>query len=125
MKNTKLINTIHWTAIILGTLIVAFVLLFAIGYAIEGSNKTGPGLDNHTIFTFTVWGIGLAGLILAIWKPGIGGLISLLSFIVFNILAAMSPNPDARYSPVLLIFFLPSILYLLYWWLKKSALKTS
>ncbi|MEI8201366.1 MAG: hypothetical protein WCH34_00015 [Bacteroidota bacterium] len=125
MKNTKLINTIHWTAIIIGTLMVAFVLLFAIGYAIDGSNKAGPGLDNHTIFAFTIWGIGLAGLVLAIWKPGIGGLISFLSFILFNILPAISSNPEARYHPILLIFLLPSILYLLYWWLKKSGIKNS
>lgn len=121
MKNSKLINTIRWSAVIIGTLIVAFTLLFFIGSMLEGRNKPGHGLDTYTILTFVVWGIGLAGLILAIWKPGTGGLISLLSFIVFNILAAVNPNPESSYTVVLLLFLLPSILYLLYWWLKKRS----
>ena len=127
MKNTNSINNIRWIAGIIGTLMVAFVLIFFIGYMFEGNKKSGngPGLDAYTIMTFIVWGIGLAGLLFAIWKPGTGGLISFLSFIVFNILVAVNPNPDSSYTVVLLIFLVPSILFLLFWWLKKSAIKTS
>ena len=127
MKNQSSINAIRWTAAIIGTLMVAFVLIFFIGYMFEGNKKSGngPGLDTFTIITFVVWGIGLAGLLLAIWKPGMGGLISLLGFIVFNILVAVNPNPDSSYAVVLLLFLLPSILFLLFWWLKKSSIKTS
>jgi hypothetical protein len=125
MKKMKSINIIRWTASIIGTLMVAFTLIFFIGSILEGRNKPGPGLDTYTIITFVVWGIGLAALLLAIWKPGIGGLFSLFSFIVFNILVAVNPNPDSSYTFVLLIFLLPSILFLLFWWLKKSAIKNS
>ena len=104
---------------------VAFTLIFFIGSMIEGHNKPAPGLDTYTIITFVVWGMGLAGLLFAIWKPGIGGLISLLSFIAFNILAVVNPNPDSSYTIVLLIFLLPSILFLLFWWLKKTSNKIS
>ncbi|MEI6821354.1 MAG: hypothetical protein WCL51_05435 [Bacteroidota bacterium] len=125
MGNTKLINTIRWTAIIIGTLMTTFVLLFGIGYLIEGlmkpNNGDANGLKTGTIIGFVIWGIGLAALILAIWKPATGGLISFISIIVFNIMVALSTNPESRYSPVLLIFLLPSILYLLYWWLKKKS----
>ena len=121
----KKINTLRWTAGIIGTLMVAFTLIFFIGSMLEGRNKPGSGLDTYTIITFVVWGIGLAGLLFAIWKPGTGGLISFLSFIIFNILVAVNPNPDSSYTIVLLIFLLPSILFLLFWWLKKSAIKTS
>lgn len=125
MKEMKKINTLRWTAGIIGTLMVAFTLIFFIGSMLEGRNKPGSGLDTYTIITFVVWGIGLAGLLFAIWKPGTGGLISFLSFIIFNILVAVNPNPDSSYTIVLLIFLLPSILFLLFWWLKKSAIKTS
>jgi hypothetical protein len=125
MKKMKSINIIRWTASIIGTLMVAFTLIFFIGSILEGRNKPGPGLDTYTIITFVVWGIGLAALLLAIWKPGIGGLFSLFSFIVFNILVAVNPDPDSSYTFVLLIFLLPSILFLLFWWLKKSAIKNS
>ena len=124
MNNKSSINTIRWTASIIAILIVAITLLFAIGYLIEGWNKPGPGLPTSTIITFVVWGMGLAGLLLAIWKPGTGGLFSLLCFIVFNILVAASPNPDSHYSFVLLIFLLPSILFLVFWWLRKSSIKS-
>ena len=91
MGNTKLINTIRWTARIIGTLMAAFVLLFGIGYLIEGlmkpNNGDANGLKTGTIIGFVIWGIGLAALILAIWKPATGGLISFISIIVFNILS--------------------------------------
>lgn len=120
MKKTTSISIINWTARIIGTLMVAFTLLIGIGEMLEGQNKPGPGLDTYTIITFVVWGIGLAGLLFAIWKPGTGGLISLVSFIVFNILVAVNTNPDSTFNAVLLLFLLPSILFLLVWWLKKT-----
>jgi hypothetical protein len=104
---------------------VAFTLAFAIGELIEGLGQPGPGLDIYTKIIFTVWGIGLAGLILALWKEGLGGKVSLFGFIVFNILVATNPNPEARYSVVLLFFLFPSILYLWWWWENKSTNKLS
>lgn len=120
MKEATSIRIIFWTARIIGTLLVAFTLIFFIGTMLEGRNQPGPGLDNYTIITFVVWGLGLAGLLLAIWKPGTGGLISLLSLVVLNILVAVHPNPDSHYTPVLLLFIIPSILFLLAWWLNKN-----
>ena len=72
MKKTTSNSAINWAARIIGTLFVAFTLFFAIGYLLDGWNKIGPGLETYTIITFIVWGIGLAGLLLAIWKPGTG-----------------------------------------------------
>lgn len=123
MKRTTAMNIVNWTARIIGTLLVVFTLFIGIGEMLEGQNKPGPGLDPYTIITFIVWGIGLAGLLFALWKPGTGGLISLLSFIVFNILAAVNPNPDSTYTAVLLIFLLPSVLFILVWWLKKQQIE--
>jgi len=118
MKKTTSSSIINWTARILGTLMVAFTLFIGIGEMLEGQNKTDPSLDTFTIITFIVWGIGLAGLLYAIWKPGTGGLISFVSFIVFNILVAV--NPNSTFTAVLLLFLLPSILFLLAWRLKNN-----
>lgn len=123
MNNTISISFINRTARIIGTLMVAFTLFIGIGEMLEGQNKPGPGLDYYTIITFIVWGIGLAGLLFAMWKPGAGGLISLISFIVFNILVAFHPNPDSTYSVVLLLFLIPSILFLLVWNLQKQQIE--
>ena len=120
MKKSTPVRALRLTSIILGILIVAITLFFFIGSLLEGRNKPAPDFPTSLIITFAIWGLGLAGLLLAIWKPGIGGLISLLSFIVFNLMVALSPIPDSRYSAVLLIFLLPSILFLASWWFRKS-----
>jgi hypothetical protein len=95
MKKSTLFSIILWTARILGILMVAFTLFMFVGYNFEGQDRQNDALDTFTVFFFVVWGIGLAGLLFAIWKPKIGGLLSLLSFVVLNILAAVNPNPAA------------------------------
>ncbi len=114
-------NIIRWFARITGTLLVIFVLFFAVGSFVEGLKNPGPGLNMFTVITFVVWGIGLAGLVFAWWKEGAGGMISLISFIVFNILVAINPTPGSSYTLGLLLFLFPSILFLLYWWLRKRS----
>jgi hypothetical protein len=120
MKKTTLMNIIRWSARIIGTLMVAFTLLIGIGEMLEGRNSAASEPNIYNIITFAVWGAGLAGLLLALWKEGLGGLISLLCFIILNILVAANPTPGSGYSYVFLLFMLPSILYLLYWWLKRE-----
>jgi hypothetical protein len=121
MKHSTIISIIRWTARILGTLMVIFTLLFGIGALFEEQSGPNPGLNTFTIITFIVWGAGLAGLILALWKEGLGGIVSLIFFIIFNVLAAVNPTPDSWYPIGLLLFMIPSILYLLYWWLEKDS----
>jgi len=119
MKKTTSISIINWTARIIAALMVGLTLVIGIGELIEEHNQPGPGLDTYTLIIFVVWAIGLAGLLFAMWEPKTGGLISLVGFIVFNILAAVNPNPDSSYTVGLLLYFLPSILFLLVWWLKN------
>lgn len=121
MKHFTLISIIRWAARITGTLMVIFVLIFAVGNFIEGLDKPKPDYNTYTIVIFIIWGTGLAGLILALWKEGLGGIISLLCFIVFNILTAVNTTPGSSYTYVLLLFMIPSILYLVYWLLEKNS----
>jgi len=120
MKNTVFMNIIRWTARIFGTLLVIICLIFLVGSMIENYSKQDSALDTYNIIVFAVWGIGLAALILAWWKEGLGGIIAFISFIVFNLLAAVSPVEGAHYMFLLLIFLVPSVLYLIYWLLKRN-----
>ena len=122
MKNTAFMNIIRWAARIFGTLLVIFGLFFFIGSMIEGAQNQGSGLETYNIIVFAVVGIGFAALILAWWKEGLGGIIAFISFIIFNLLAALSPVEGSRYLPMLLIPLIPSILFLLYWLLKRNRL---
>jgi len=130
MEKITSISIIRWTARIIGTLMVAFTLFIGIGEMLESYNKHGVSasetFDILIIITFTFWGAGLAGLILALWKEGSGGIVSLVSFIIFISLVGINPKPDASFSNVLFIFLIPSVLYLCYWWLtRKSSNKIS
>ncbi len=125
MKKTNSFNSIRWTARIIGTLIVAFTLFIGIAENFDGLNRVDASASDTfgtlMIITFIFWGVGLAGLLLALWKEGLGGIVSLLSFIIFMILLGINPNPDVRFMSVLFIFLIPSLLYLIYWWLKRNS----
>lgn len=125
MKTTITISIVRWTARIIGTLIVIFTLFIGIGEMLEDYNKPGSAafdtFDTLMIITFTFWGAGLAGLILALWKEGLGGIVSLLSFIIFIFLVGINPKPDVRFMYSLFIFLIPSVLYIYCWWLTKKT----
>jgi hypothetical protein len=115
--NTQSLKLLRWTARILGTLLVIFTLLFGIGSLFEGAGKANSltSFDASLIVTFSFWGLGLVGLVIALWREKVGGLISLISFVVFITLAFIgSKNQDPKIILVLSIFLIPAILYLIY-----------
>jgi hypothetical protein len=122
-------NWLRWTARITGILMVAFTLFFFIGEIIEGHQKhTGSAFASFApiiLIIFVIWGIALAGLVLALWKEGLGGIISLISFMLMYILNLFNKEASMRGNAitVFLIFSIPSILYLVYWKLHKDELR--
>ena len=122
-------NWLRWIARITGILMVAFTLFIFIGEFIEGQQRhAGSELASYTpliLIIFVIWGIALAGLVLALWKEGLGGMISLISYMLVYILnlfnKAASMKGDA--ITIFLIFSIPSILYLIYWKLNKEELR--
>lgn len=130
MKNATSISIIRWMARIIGTLMVAFTLIIFIGETLDSYNKHGAAafdtFDTLMIITFIFWGVGLAGLILALWKEGLGGIVSLVSLIIFIFLVDANPKINVSVSIAVIILLIPSILYLCYWWLtRKSSNKIS
>lgn len=123
MENNITLNFIRWSARIIGALTALFCLLFFVGYIMEGLNKPEPksGPEFYNVILFAVWGIGLFGFLLGWKKELLGGIVSLFSFVVFNIMAALNPVEGSSYSLVLLIFFIPSLLFLLYSFLEKRV----
>lgn len=122
-KNSQFAKTVRWSARILGTTIVTGTLIFALGYLWEGAHKSTSttAFNPSLVITFIFWGLGLAGLILALWNEKKGGIISLFSFIIFISLAAIKSHPDYKFF-VLLIFLIPSLLYLAYWKMTSKTL---
>jgi len=129
MKKKQPYNGLRWTARISGTLLVAFTLFFVIADFIDGMNRNnGAPLASFStliIIIFIIGGIALAGLILALWKEGMGGVISLGSFILIYILNLFNTEASVRGGalPIFLIFSVPSILYLRYWKLTRDIFR--
>ncbi len=123
MKTTTTIRIICWTARIVGTLLVLFSIIIGVGEMLESYNKDGVSpfdkFDILMIITFVFLIVGLAGLILALWKEGKGGIISLFSFIIFIFLVVL--NPEANFVYGIFIFLIPSVLYIYCWWLTKKS----
>ncbi|MGC1390930.1 MAG: hypothetical protein WA816_07815 [Bacteroidales bacterium] len=129
MNNRNPYNWLRWIARITGILMVSFTLFFFIGEIIEGHQRqAGSALTSYTpliLVIFIIWGFALAGLILALWKEGLGGIISLISYILVYILNLFNKEAtnSAHFITIFLIFCIPSILYLFYWKLNKDELR--
>jgi len=116
MKNGEN-NSLRPAAWITGTLCVLFCLFGLIGYLIEGIQKNDgkfkmPG-DWLGVATEVFIFIGLGGLIVAYWREGTGGLISLIAFILATIF--LIADPQLNFSPIFFLLYLPTFLYLAYW----------
>jgi uncharacterized membrane protein len=127
MKTKNQYAGIRWTARVVGTLLVLFTLFIVIGEMIDGYHKNGK-TDLETfnillIITFIFWFFGLAGMILAWWKEGAGGILSFICTVIFLILVKINANvnPEARFTVILFIFLIPSVLFIIYWWLTKKV----
>lgn len=110
------------TARIIGTIWASFYL-FAIVFGYLEEIQIKP--DHVSIPDFLQIPIAVClliaaiGLIIAWWRAGIGGFISLFGFIIAEVLSLIDP----KFVFPLLIFaisLLPSILYLGYWWKGKN-----
>lgn len=123
MKTQNPYSILRWTARIIGTLIVLFTLMMAIGEMMEGYQRNGKislgTFSGLQVVTFVFWFLGLAGLIWAWWREGAGGIFSFICTVIFLIL--VNVNSEAQFVYILLIFLIPSILFIIYWWLTRRA----
>jgi hypothetical protein len=123
--NKKLwVSILRWTARSIGTLLVLSSVILAGLDIIEKHTKQAGFLSNPheglMILTIVCFLFALTGLVIALWREGIGGLIALIGML--GVVILIFNNPDFNPSLMLLIFLIPSLLYLLYWWLAKKQM---
>ena len=112
---TKSYKELRWILRGLSGLIIVFFLLMFIGENFFGE-KTEEPLTNNAILQLSIAGVGLIGLGLA-WKwELIGGIITLVAFIVLAII-----NPIVLESPLMLIWPLTAILFIVLWALSRNT----
>lgn len=111
-------KSIRLAARITGTIWLSIGLFFVIGSIFEQrpgkSEAAFKPPDILMLVTLICVLAAFGGLIVAWWKEGLGGFISLLGFIAAGALLII--DPDLNFSlPVFVILLVPSILYLAYW----------
>jgi hypothetical protein len=114
-KKSASIPTIRLAARVVGTIWLAICLFGFISFFLEGSKPVNSSRDILGIATIVCFLIAFCGLIIAWWRSGIGGFMSLFGFITAAVLFKLNP----KYIFSLLFFvivLLPSILYLADWW---------
>ena len=98
-KNMTII-ILRWIARIWSYIVVAFIMLFVLGYLFESGSGSGTGslsLDEAIAFAFFPIGLTL-GLIIAWWKEGFGGIIATGSIICFHLaMLYFGGNLDFRF----------------------------
>lgn len=117
---TTFTTGIRWAARVTGSFLVVFTVTFGIMNYIDGLGRNnGSPLSSFStliIMLFIIWGIALAGLVIALWKEGLGGCISLACFVMMALLNLFNPAaPKARACIIILVFIIPSLLYIAYW----------
>ena len=112
LSESKTIRKIRRIARIIGLFLIVLTLAFAIPSFMSEPEQTGESTPFIMILSgvFLLGGLGLA------WKwELIGALVSLIGFIGIGIL-----SPDAMKMPMMYLFPLTAILFLICWWLSKS-----
>jgi len=121
-KNAAIV-VLRWSARILGSIIAGFILLFFIGYSLEGSS---PLPDDPVGFPLIL--IYAVAMFLALkWerKGSLVGAAALAGFFVSMFLGLLPGNVSGGFSskgvlnPIFLALWLPILLYLLCWGLER------
>lgn len=127
--NDKLMHRgILWTARAIGTFIIAIVLYIVIQEYLEELNhgvspftalsKLTASAD-QMLFEWILTASAIIGLIIAYWKEGLGGTISLVSFLwLFYRLS--SDEFNGFIAAAVVIISIPCVLYIIYWWKIQS-----
>jgi hypothetical protein len=114
LNKEKGLKIILWSARILGTLVIIFLLFMTIGELFSDSNTTT--IHSSDVIALILFPIStIIGLLLAFKWKGLGGLITVGGMICLHIV-----RPDLASSALISAFVIPGLLYIIYSvWSKK------
>ena len=112
------VKIIRWTA---RTIAILFAIILFVLFTTTDMN---PLLRNqHDYFIQILWILIPIGFLIGLWKEGLGGLISLVTTLTLIITFITKEGHRILFYYIyiiLIILLIPSILYLIYWYLNKT-----
>jgi len=127
-KNAAIV-VMRWSARILGLIIAGFLLFMFIGESLE-SNPLSEPIEPIAVIGLALMGIYVVAMFLALKWERVGsflGVVALGGFFVILFLGLLPGNVSGGFSlkgvlnPLLLVFWLPILLYLLCWGLERRG----
>lgn len=100
---------LRWSARIIAILIAIFFLLMYFGEGIQNHSPNSQTLVARDYILLTLKALYIIGLIIGLWREGLGGLISL----VFMTTQIIIHQTDGVGSAIFYYMLLPSILFIL------------
>jgi hypothetical protein len=115
MQKQKALTIILWTARLLGSVVITFLLFMTIGELLSTDSKTVM-MKSSDVPTYILFPIStIIGLLIAYKWKGIGGLITVGGMIGLHVV-----RPDLASSVLISAFAIPGLLYIIYVvWSKK------
>jgi hypothetical protein len=110
------LSILRWSARILALLVAIFLLFMFIGESIGGRPANAQPLQARDYFLLSLFGLYFIGLIIGLWREGLGGLISLVFMAIHIIFLTSEGIKNLTYFYVM---FLPSVLYILSWYFHR------
>jgi hypothetical protein len=124
IANTKTrpiwLKILRWCARIIAILFVAFILMMFIGEGGFWSQPKGLPLRMRDYVLLSLFGLYVAGLVIGLWREGLGGLISLAFIVTHIVILSAEGIKNLTYFYVML---LPGILYLLSWYFHRRLIR--
>jgi len=110
------LKILRWGARIIAIFFIFFILGMFIGEGGVWSQSKGIPLGLRDYVLLSLFGLYLVGLMIGLWREGMGGLISLVFLAIHIIILSSEGIKNLTYFYLML---LPSLLYILSWYFHR------
>jgi hypothetical protein len=122
-RNPIWLSIIRWSVRIIAVLFAIILFIMFFSEDMSPVIRLAQQFDKHYLI-MSLWILTPIGYLIGLWEEGLGGLISLVSNLTHILLL-----PNEEFGSAIIVFFqllsilfIPSILYLLYWYFNRKVI---
>jgi hypothetical protein len=121
-KKPLWLSIIRWSGRIIALLFAIVLFIMFISEDMSPIIRLAQRFEKH-YFILSLWILTPIGYLIALWREGLGGLISLISTLTHIVFLSREGFGDFIFFYLFLsILLIPSILYLLYWYFNRKVI---